>query len=69
MHALFRRALPVVLLGFTVAGCGQSGPSASPRVAIGATAPEIQGIDADGKTFTLSAYRGKVVMLDFWGNW
>jgi hypothetical protein len=33
------------------------------------TAPEIEAEDIDGKTFKLSDYRGKVVMLDFWGHW
>jgi hypothetical protein len=32
-------------------------------------APEIEGIDMDGQKFKLSDYRGKVVVLDFWGNW
>jgi cytochrome oxidase Cu insertion factor (SCO1/SenC/PrrC family) len=38
-------------------------------VAVGKPAPEIEGEDADGKKFKLSDYRGKVVLLDFWGNW
>ena len=38
-------------------------------LAIGKKAPEIQGEDIDGKKFKLSDYRGKVVVLDFWGNW
>jgi hypothetical protein len=36
---------------------------------IGKEAPEIEGEDADGKKFKLSDYRGKVVLLDFWGHW
>jgi hypothetical protein len=39
------------------------------HLAIGKTAPDIAGEDQDGKKFKLSDYRGKVVMLDFWGNW
>jgi hypothetical protein len=35
----------------------------------GKPAPEIEGEDADGKQFKLSDYKGKVVLLDFWGNW
>jgi AhpC/TSA family len=36
---------------------------------VGKTVPDIQAEDLDGKTFKLSDYRGKVVMLDFWGHW
>jgi cytochrome oxidase Cu insertion factor (SCO1/SenC/PrrC family) len=36
---------------------------------VGTKAPEIEGSDVDGKKFKLSDYRGKVVVLDFWGNW
>jgi hypothetical protein len=36
---------------------------------IGKPAPEITGEDIDGKPLKLSDYRGKVVVLDFWGNW
>jgi hypothetical protein len=35
----------------------------------GKTAPDIAGDDIDGKRFKLSEYRGKVVLLDFWGDW
>jgi hypothetical protein len=35
----------------------------------GKRAPEIRGEDLDGKPLKLSDYRGKVVVLDFWGNW
>ena len=39
------------------------------NLAIGKVAPDIVGEDIDGVPFKLSDYRGKVVMLDFWGHW
>jgi hypothetical protein len=39
------------------------------NLAIGKVAPEIEGEDVDGKKFKLGDYRGKVVVLDFWGDW
>src|SRR5262249_19718031 len=36
---------------------------------IGMTAPDIEGEDLDGVKFKLSDYRGKVVVIDFWGDW
>jgi len=36
---------------------------------LGKPAPEISAEDLDGKGFKLSNYKGKVVLLDFWGNW
>ena len=39
------------------------------RLQVGMTAPEVEGPDLFGKTIRLSDFRGKVVMLDFWGDW
>ena len=39
------------------------------NLGLGMVVPEIEGEDIDGKKFNLSEYRGKVVVLDFWGNW
>ncbi len=36
---------------------------------IGKPAQEIAGKDLDGVAFKLTDYRGKVVLLDFWGYW
>jgi len=38
-------------------------------LAVGKTAREIEGEDVDDVPFKLSDYRGKVVMLTFWGHW
>jgi hypothetical protein len=38
-------------------------------LSVGKEAPDIEDEDIDGKKFKLSDYRGKVVLLDFWGDW
>ena len=76
MNKLF---VPVLIcLGLALYGCGQFRAARMPadsqlalaRVpVVGQVAPEIEGEDLDGVPFKLSDYRGKVVVLDFWGNW
>lgn len=39
------------------------------NLAVGCEAPEVTGEDIEGVAFKLSDYRGKVVVLDFWGFW
>lgn len=39
------------------------------QLAIGQVAPEIRGVDQNGTAMKLSDFRGKVVLLDFWGDW
>jgi hypothetical protein len=39
------------------------------NLAVGKPAPQIEGVDLDSVAFKLSDYQGKVVLLDFWGNW
>ncbi len=39
------------------------------NLTIGKPAPEIDGVDFDGKPLKLSSFRGKVVVLVFWGSW
>jgi len=38
-------------------------------LAVGKPAPEIVGKDIDGKEIRLSDYKGKVVVIDFFGDW
>ena len=46
------------------------GPAAAlPGTQVGEIARDIDGVDLDGAPFKLSDYRGKVVFLDFWGDW
>jgi hypothetical protein len=39
------------------------------RLQVGMVAPDIVAPDLDGVEFSLSDYRGKVVVIDFWGDW
>ena len=39
------------------------------RLQIGMMAPEIEGADVHEKPMKLSDFRGKVILLDFWGDW
>jgi thiol-disulfide isomerase/thioredoxin len=39
------------------------------NLAVGKLAPEIEGVDIHGKPLKLSDYKGKVVVLVFWGTW
>ena len=39
------------------------------RLRVGKPCPDIEGRDASGQPFKLSDYRGKIVVLEFWGLW
>jgi peroxiredoxin len=40
-----------------------------PILRVGKTAPDVSGEDLDGRLTKLSDYRGKVVVLVYWGSW
>lgn len=39
------------------------------KIGVGNPAPDVEGIDLDGKKIKLSSYQGKVVLFDFWATW
>lgn len=45
------------------------GPAAPAVAGIGSTAPEFQLKDLKGNTVSLSDFRGKVMLLNFWATW
>lgn len=51
--------LALLISSFTVAA----------QVKVGQAAPEISLPDTKGNTVTLSALKGKVVLIDFWASW
>jgi thiol-disulfide isomerase/thioredoxin len=77
MRSFIRIAI-AALLGAILIGCmKREDESAAPAVKpassgsyrIGQMAQEIEGEDMDGQRMKLSDFRGKVVVLDFWGLW
>ncbi len=66
-------ALVLALLSIAV-GCDRSNalldkPDLSKGTASLQAAPEVSFQNLDGQTVSLSAYRGKVVLVNFWGTW
>ena len=55
--------------GGTLGEAAESALFAMRSLKVGLEVPDIEGADLDGVEFKLSDYRGKVVVLDFWGNW
>ncbi len=63
-----RRILPLLSLCILVIGCQPPEPK-TVGLKRGQIAPPLAGKDLDGKEFKLSDYRGRVVLVDFWGPW
>lgn len=53
----------------TLAEAAQAKLDEIQNLVAGKPAPEIEGEGVDGKKFKLSDYRGKAVLLVFWGTW
>lgn len=58
-----------IVPGLMVADIAKSSVFEIKHLGVGKIAPEIDGEDLDGVAFKLTDYRGKVVMLSFWGSW
>jgi len=64
--------LLAMLLMMSLGGSPATQPSGSAPptgTEVGQTAPEIVGKDINGKAMKLSDFRGKIVVIDFFGDW
>ena len=66
---LFAKHADLEIRGRNITKSIKAKREANEKLAIGKVAPEIIGKDVDGKEMKLSDYRGKIVVLDFWGDW
>jgi thiol-disulfide isomerase/thioredoxin len=62
---MFKKVLAVAFMAFMLFfGCTNKGEQASAD-----TAPDFTLQDMNGKTVSLSSFKGKVVIIDFWATW
>jgi hypothetical protein len=69
IHGHEANANPRLHFGATLADVARGDIFELEHLRVGATVPEIEALDMDGVPLRLSDYRGKTVMLHFWGDW
>ncbi len=69
-------ALALTLMGIGIVSCGDDDSTGGFQVtpvenesAIGSPAPAFNLKDVDGNDISIEQFRGKLVLIDFWGSW
>lgn len=65
--ALVLGLVAVLFSGVVVSGCSEQSQSSSPEV--GKLAPDFRLSSLDGNIVSLSDFRGKAVLINFWASW
>ena len=69
---MIRLLICLFMLALLVSGCGGEEKKAAPPLTVmteGSTAKDFTLKVADGSTITLSSFKGKPVVLNFWASW
>jgi thiol-disulfide isomerase/thioredoxin len=68
--------VPAWIFVLVLSGCNQNAPAVTEAptnavtgLEVGNLAPDLSFPDANGKNISLSVYRGKLVLVDFWASW
>jgi peroxiredoxin len=64
-----KRMIPVGALTLALLLSGAIGPACASKQESNSAAPDFRVTDLNGKTISLSDYKGKVLFLNFWATW
>ncbi|MDZ4701136.1 MAG: TlpA disulfide reductase family protein [Rhodothermales bacterium] len=59
----------LMVLAAVFPGCQPQAPAPGEGPRVGRLAPDFTGETLDGSTVQLATYRGRYVLVDFWGTW
>lgn len=65
----FAWVIAAILTLALFAGCEVQQISLNSDLKIGSAFPVVDGTDIDGQPISMSQFEGKVVLLDFFGDW
>ncbi len=70
-HAAFLMAIATLAVAVGFSGCKMTVPAAgsASKPAALADEPDVTFKDLQGKDVTLASFKGKVVLVNFWGTW
>lgn len=64
-----KRISAALLMLVVFAGCQPKQITLNSDLKIGSTFPTIEGTDIDGQPISTAEFKGKVVLVDFFGDW
>jgi cytochrome oxidase Cu insertion factor (SCO1/SenC/PrrC family) len=59
----------LMILLFAFAGCQPQQISLNSKHAVGSSFPNLEGTDLHGQPISIADFKGKVILVDFFGDW